>query len=102
MSGLNLQIDAAALKPLIAAIVAETIAAVEARIAGLDAGRVAYTEPEAAAALGLQASQLRGEREMRRVRASVGPAGRILYTREALVEYLASRPWPECARNGNK
>jgi hypothetical protein len=55
--------------------------------------RLAFPEAEAAALLGLHAYQLRDERRRGRVRASRGPGGKILYTRQNLLDYLLSRPW---------
>lgn len=56
-------------------------------------GRLAYGEHEAAALLGLERHQLRDERRRGRVKASVGPGRKILYTVQALLTYLAERQW---------
>ena len=87
MSGLNLQIDPEALRPLVHAVVEEVLTRLEAERGKLD-GRLAYSEPEAAALLGLQPHQLRDERLRGRIRASQIVGKRIRYMREDLVAYL--------------
>jgi hypothetical protein len=98
VSGLNLQFDPDALRPLIRAVAEEVLAAVAEDHAQFN-GRLAYSESEAAALLGLQAHQLRDERLRGRIRASVGPGKRILYSRDDLLEYLRQRRW---TKNGDK
>jgi len=56
-------------------------------------GRLAYSEAEAAALLGLEPHQLRDERRRGRIQASVGPGRKIMYTRQDLLDYLHSRRW---------
>jgi hypothetical protein len=90
--GLLLQLNPLALRPLIQRIVEQTLATVDGERAQLN-GRLAYTEAEAAALLGLQSYQLRDERLKGRIQASVGPRGRILYSRGDLLAYLQSRRW---------
>jgi hypothetical protein len=92
MTGLHLQLDAEALRPLISAVVAETLAAVENVRATLP-DKLAFTEAEAARLLSLRTHQLRDERLRGRIEASVGPGRKVLYTREQLLGYLASRKW---------
>jgi hypothetical protein len=92
VSGLNLQIDPALIEPIIAAVVAKTIAALDAERAQLN-GRLAYPEAEAATLLGLHRHQLRDERLKGRIAASVGPGRKVLYTRQDLLDYLAARRW---------
>jgi hypothetical protein len=58
MAGINLQLDAAVLEPIIRKVVAETITQMEAERAKLG-DRLAYSEPEAARLLGLREHQLR-------------------------------------------
>jgi hypothetical protein len=91
-SPLSLTIDPEALRPLIEQTVRAVLARLEADRAQLD-GRLAYSESEAAALLGLHAHQLRDERLRGRIQASVGPGRKILYTRQDLMDYLLSRRW---------
>lgn len=53
-----------------------------------DPKRLAYTEEEAAALIGLKRHQLRDERLRRRINYGSGPRGVILYRVEDLQEYL--------------
>ena len=77
------------LRPLVQLVVAEAMAKVEAERAKLD-GRLAYTEPEAAALLGIPRHSLRDCRLRGEVTASrIGK--RIVYSREALSEFLTAR-----------
>jgi hypothetical protein len=99
-NGISLQLDAEVLRPVIEQVVAETLARLEQVRATLP-DRLAYGEPEAAALLSLAAHQLRDERLRGRIAASIGPGGRILYSRSALVAYLASRPWTPASVRGN-
>jgi hypothetical protein len=96
---LSLAVDAAALRQLVAEVVRETLAQLE-EIRATVPDRLAFSEPEAASLLGLNAWQLRDERLAGRVKASVGPGRRLLYSRQNLVEYLASRPWHANGTNG--
>src|SRR5262245_55909227 len=93
---LALRIDPEALRVLIAAVVAEAVAALEADRARLE-GRLAWSEPEAAALLGLNAHQLRDERRRGRIGAAVGPGGKILYSKSDLLAYLAARRYEPAA-----
>ena len=81
---MQLVLDNEALKPLIRAIVAE----VTTTIGPTGANRLAYTEPEAAAALGIRPHQLRDARLRGEIR-STRLGGRIGYTTTALQAYLA-------------
>ena len=73
--------------------------AVEAALAALDADRaligdrLAIGEAAAARLLSLHPHQLRDERLRGRIKASVGPGRKILYSREDLLSYLRSRRW---------
>ena len=85
---LNLSLDSDALRPLIEAVVAETVA----RLADEDArlGDVlAFDEATAARMLSLEPHQLRDERLRGRVAASRITGRRIRYVREDLMVYLA-------------
>jgi hypothetical protein len=82
----KIEIDQAELMPIIKAAVTETIEQVAAERAKL-ADRLALTEPEAAALLGVKPHVLRDCRRRGELRgAKVG--GRIVYTRAELVEFL--------------
>jgi hypothetical protein len=93
-SGLNLSITPEALRPLIRAVVQETVAALdEARAATTE--RLAYPEAEAARLLGLRPHQLRDARLRGEIEASVGPGKRILYRHADLERYLLTRRWQQ-------
>jgi hypothetical protein len=91
-AGLSLQFDPAALRPLVEQVVAEVLRTLEAEQARLD-GKLAYSEEEAAALLGLEYHQLRDERRRGRIPASQIVGRRIRYLREDLLAYLLSRRW---------
>jgi hypothetical protein len=95
MSGINFQFNPEALAPLVERIVTEALSRLEVERARLDGGKLAYPEAEAAALLSLAPYQLRDERRRGRIRASVGPGRRVLYTQQQLLEYLTSRPWQQ-------
>jgi hypothetical protein len=84
----NLSLDATDLRPIVAAVVAETLQAIRENAAAIDGHRLAYSEAEAAAALGcrphvLRDARLRGEFRATRV------GGRIAYETAELHAYLA-------------
>jgi hypothetical protein len=83
--GLSLAIDAEALRPIVAAVVSEVLAALPAGTGD----RLAYGEGEAAELLGLQRHQLRDERLRGRISCSKIVGRQIRYTREDLLAYLA-------------
>lgn len=89
MTGLRLDLDADALRPLIRLIAAEVLAQLDCQRGRDD--RLAYSESEAAALLGLQTHQLRDQRLQGRLSYSRGPKGCVLYSRRDLLEYLADR-----------
>jgi hypothetical protein len=80
-------IDPAALRPLIAQVVAETLARLEETRAAVP-DRLAYSEPEAAALLGLNPHQLRDERRRGNIAASQVVGKRVRYLRQDLIDYL--------------
>jgi hypothetical protein len=92
VSALNLQIDPAALLPVIEAAVSATLARLESERAALN-GKLAYPEAEAARLLSLKAHQLRDCRLRGEITASVGPGRKILYSRQDLTNFLLSRRW---------
>ena len=84
---LNVTLDADALRPVIEAAVAETLARLrddEARLGD----RMAFDEPTAAWLLSLEHHQLRDERLRGRITASTIVGRRIRYLREDLLAYL--------------
>jgi hypothetical protein len=85
---LSLYLDPAALRPIIEAVVAETITRVEERRAALPEGRLAYSEEEASRLLGLEPHVLRDERRRGRITGSRVVGRRIRYTRQDLLDYL--------------
>src|SRR5207253_9815042 len=94
MAGINLQFELDALQSLIEAVIAETVARLDAARSALpDNGKLAFSEPEAARLLSLRPHQLRDERLRGRIKASMGPGRKILYARQDLLDYLTSRRW---------
>ena len=90
-SPLKLEFDADTIRPLIAEIVAETVARIDEQRARLG-DRLAFTEPEAAALLGIPWHSLRDIRRRGEIDAS--KAGRrIIYARDALIKYLKENKW---------
>lgn len=87
-----LAIDPEALRPLIAAVVAEALAQLGQAQAALPDGEV-FTEQEAARFLKLNEHQLRDERLRRRIRASAIVGRRVRYRRADLLTYLTEREW---------
>jgi hypothetical protein len=87
---LSLQLDPAALRPLIEAVVSETLARLEEARGRLD-DRLAFSEEEAARLLGLHPHQLRDERRRGRIQASSIVGRRTRYLREDLLRYLLGR-----------
>ena len=51
-------------------------------------GRIAYSEAEAAAKLGLEAHHLREQRRLGAIEFCRGPGRRVLYTREQIMAFL--------------
>lgn len=86
---LSLQLDGEALKPLVQSIVSEVLSQLgRASESAATDGRLAYSEAEAAAKLGLQTWQLRDERRRGRIGATRGPGNRIRYTLQDIELYL--------------
>jgi hypothetical protein len=85
---MNLSLDANDLRPLVQAIVAETLAAIRESDALLDGSRLAYPEAEAAAVCGVRPHVLRDARLRGEITATK-LGGRIGYERTELVAYLA-------------
>lgn len=90
-AGLSLSLPPNALRPLIEQIVTTAIAQLEGERARLDDSRLAYSEPEAAALLGLEPHQLRDERRRGRIEFSQVVGRRIRYLRSDLLTYLLAR-----------
>ncbi len=88
---MRFEFDVETLQPVIEKVVAETVAKLEAEHSKFN-GRIAYTEPEAAALLGVQAHVLRDLRRMGEIEASrLGK--RIVYMRADLIEFLERNRW---------
>ena len=88
---MRFEFDIDTLRPVIQQVVAETVAQLEAKRSKFD-GRIAYTEPEAAALLGVQPHVLRDLRRMGEIDASkIGK--RIVYTRSDLLSHLERNRW---------
>jgi len=81
--------DIDGLRPLIRAVIVETLAELKPDTNGH--GLQVFTEAEAAKVLKMRQHQLRDERRRGRVRYSRGPRNSIRYTRENLNEYLSDR-----------
>lgn len=84
---MEIRLDPDELRPVVETVVAEMLARFE-----RTNGKVAYTEEEAAALIGVPATTLRDERLRGRVEASL--VGRkVRYTRQQLLDYLTRRRW---------
>jgi hypothetical protein len=90
-AGLSLTLDPEALRPLIAAVVRETLAQFREAEAGLPEGRLCFSESEASRLLGLNPWQLRDCRLRGEIAASQIVGRRVRYSRQDLVGYLAAR-----------
>jgi hypothetical protein len=84
----NLSLDNADLRPLVAAVVAEVLDAVNGAKVTLGGDRLAYSEAEAAALLGCRPHVLRDAR-LRGEITSTKIGGRIGYEKSELVDYIA-------------
>jgi hypothetical protein len=80
-----------AFRSFVRAVVVEVLAAQAGDRPSLPSGRLAYSEPEAAALLGLAPWVLRDERRRGRIAASSVVGRRIRYLRSDLERYLADR-----------
>ncbi len=87
---LELRLDAEELRPLVAEVVREVLAALRADEAKLG-DRLAWNEAEAAELLGLHAHQLRDVRLRGEIAASRIVGGRVVYSRDDLLAYLGGR-----------
>jgi hypothetical protein len=83
----NLQIDADELRPIVAAVVAETLRAIEGLGLNERGARLAYSEAEAAALLGVNRGVLRDARLRGEITATKA-GGRLAYQPEELRQYL--------------
>jgi hypothetical protein len=89
-NGIQVNFDADALRPLIGSVVEEALTRLESdKAAVLD--RLAYSEAEAARLLSLKEHVLRDERRRGRIKASKIVGGRVRYSRDDLLGYLAGR-----------
>ncbi len=89
-AALSLHLDQDALRPMIAAVVAETLAQLRSEQEKVPTDRLAYSEKEAAEMLGLAVHQLRDERHRGRIEASQVVGRRVRYLRDDLLAYLAA------------
>ena len=88
---MRFEFDVETLRPVIQQVVAETVARLEEEHSK-SGGRIAYTEPEAAALLGVQAHVLRDLRRLGEIDASkIGK--RIVYMRADLIDFLERNRW---------
>ena len=95
---IRFELDVETLRPVIQQVVAETLAQLETERSQFDA-RIAYTEPEAAALLGVQPHVLRDLRRLGEIDASrIGK--RIVYRRSDLLAFLDRNRWKGGRSNG--
>jgi hypothetical protein len=87
MGGLNIELDPEALRPIIDQAITEALNRQEQFRELLD-GRLAFSEAEAAALLGLNEHQLRGERRRRRIEHCRVVGNKVRYTVLQLMNYL--------------
>lgn len=85
---LELNLDAELLRPMVKQIVATVLAELDGDESKLG-DRIAFSEPEAAALIGLKPHQLRDERLRGRIGASCVVKRGIRYLRSDLMTYLA-------------
>ena len=97
-SPIALAVDGDALRRLIREVVQEALAQLDQARATVG-DRLAYSEAEAAAMLGLNQHQLRDERRSGRIAASQIVGGRIRYRREDLIAYLMAKRTGDAANN---
>lgn len=91
---MQLNLDADALRPLVALIVSEVLQQLQdARLGPGQPEQLAYTEAQAAKLLGLQRHQLRDARLRGEIpaRRRGGEGSRVMYTKADLQEYLTKR-----------
>ena len=84
---MHLNLNPEELKPIVQAVVAQLHELLED-----NDDRIAFSEEEAAAMLGVPATTLRDERLRGRVKGS-NVGRKIRYTRQQILDYLASREW---------
>jgi hypothetical protein len=90
--GVRLSLDTETLRPLIGEIIEAVLQRLRDDAAAQGGGRrLAYTEPEAAALIGMKPYMLRDERLKRRICGSRGPRGRVLYSVADIEAYLRRR-----------
>jgi Helix-turn-helix domain len=99
--GAAFEFNPEAFRPLIQQCIEEAMARME-QARAMVGDRLCYSEPEAAAMLGLEPHQLRDERLRGRIKASSIVCRRIRYTREDLMEYLLSRRWTKGLKEGRQ
>lgn len=86
---MKIEFDIADLRPLVEAVVKETLAAVK-PTENSDDGRLVYSEAEVGAMLGLKTNVVREQRKLGRITpCNAKPGRRILYTRSAIDEFLS-------------
>ncbi len=84
---MRIEFDIADLRPLVEAVVRETLAAVKPTENG--DGRIVYSEAEVAAMLGVKANVIREQRKLGRIEpCKARPGSRILYARNAIDAFL--------------
>jgi len=84
---MNLQLNSEDLRPIVREVVAQTLQALACSGAMMDGQRLAFSEPEAAATLGVKPHVLRDARLRGEVQ-STKVGGRIAYERAELLAYL--------------
>lgn len=88
---MKLEVDADVLRPIVEEVVAEVLTAIDADSTKQDR-RLGYPEREAAALLGVEAHVLRDARLRGEIEASL-VGRRIVYTPEAIKEFLQRNRW---------
>lgn len=84
--------DIAELRPLIREIVSQAVAEIQSaadRIGGGADPLKCYSEAEAAELFQLARHQLADERRRGRIKCARGPRGKVIYTRQHLLDYLS-------------
>lgn len=86
---MKLTFDVEDVRPLVEAAVEEALRRVQQAQDALPEGQMAYHEKEAAPLLGMKWYQLRDERRRGKIRGFKGPGGKVYYSKQDLLAYVA-------------
>src|SRR5262249_5666672 len=98
--GLSLQLDAEVLSPVIDAAVERALVRFAEAQQKLN-GKIAYSEAEAAALIGVEAHVLRDARREGDLPAFVIRGGRVRYLAKDLIAYVTRTPWTQATKRSS-